>query len=116
MTPNLAASARLAEEAESWPGQPPRETWSQVTADEISEPVMTWKVSTGGQKLSFFTVMSMLGTPLDVTLAELTLEMFFPADAITQEFLKASADGSGRRTMQRPEPAEVDGNCKHAPI
>jgi transcriptional regulator with XRE-family HTH domain len=109
------ALGRLAEEAESWPGLPPRDTWSHVTADEVTEPVVTWKISTGGQELSFFTIMSMLGTPLDVTLAELTLEMFFPADAPTQEFLEAPADGSGRRTTQRLEPAGVDGGGKPAP-
>ena len=92
------ALGRLAEEAESWPGLPPRDTWSHTTADEITEPVMIWKIATGGQELSFFSIMSMLGTPLDVTLAELTLEMFFPADAVTQEVLQASAERSGRHT------------------
>jgi transcriptional regulator with XRE-family HTH domain len=82
---------RLAEEAGSWPGLPPRDTWSHVTASEITEPVLTWKVSADGQELSFFSIMSMLGTPLDVTLAELTLELFYPADPGTQEFLEASA-------------------------
>jgi transcriptional regulator with XRE-family HTH domain len=109
------ALGRLAEEAESWPGLPPRGTWSHATADEITEPVMAWTISAGGQELSFFSIMTMLGTPLDVTLAELTLEMFFPADAATQEFLEASADGSGRRPVQRLEPAGVDGGGKPAP-
>ena len=94
------ALGRLAEEAESWPGVPPRDTWSQATADAVTEPVMTWKVSVNGQELSFFTIMSKLGTPLDVTLEELTLEMFFPADAATQEFLEASAGPSGRHAMR----------------
>jgi len=89
---------KLAEEAESWPGLPPRDTWPHVTADEVTEPTVTWKLSTAGQQLSFFSIMSMLGAPLDVTLAELTLEMFFPADAPTQEFLEALADGSSRGT------------------
>jgi hypothetical protein len=57
----------------------------------VAEPVMIWKISTGGQELSFFSIMSRLGTPLEATLAELTLEMFFPADTATQQFLQASA-------------------------
>ena len=85
------ALARLAEEAESWPGLPPRDTWSHVITDEATEPVVTWKISTGGLDLSFFSIMSRLGTPLDVTLAELTLEMFFPADAPTQQLLARTA-------------------------
>jgi transcriptional regulator with XRE-family HTH domain len=109
------ALGRLAEEAESWPGLPPRDTWSHVTADEITEPVMTWKIAMGGRELSFFSVMSVLGTPLDVTLAELTLEMFFPADAVTEEFLQASADRSGRRATQQLELSGLDGGGKPAP-
>jgi transcriptional regulator with XRE-family HTH domain len=108
------ALERLAAEAESWPGLPPRDTWSHIPANEITEPVMTWKISSGGQELSFFTIMSMLGTPLDVTLAELTLEMFFPADAVTQEFLEGSAEGSSRRPTQQLEPSIADGSHKPA--
>jgi hypothetical protein len=54
---------------------------------------MTWQVTTGGSELSFFTIMSTPGTPLDVTLAELSVELFFPADAATEERLRA---GPGR--------------------
>ena len=73
---------------------------------------MIWRIVTVGQELSFFSVMSMIGTPLDVTLAELTLEMFFPADTVTQEFLQAAADRPGRRTMQRLELTGVEGSGK----
>ena len=52
---------------------------------------MTWHVTVGGRELSFFTVMSTLGTPLDVTLAELAIEMFFPADAAIEESLCSGA-------------------------
>ena len=104
------ALGKLAAEAESWPGLPPRDTWSHVTANGITEPVMTWRISAqGGQELSFFTVMSMLGTPLEVTLAELTLELFFPADATTQEFLEASQDGSGCQVASAAAPRRADG-------
>jgi transcriptional regulator with XRE-family HTH domain len=109
------ALGALAEEAEGWPGLPPRSTWSHAPAGEVTAPVMTWKISTGGHELSFFTIMSMLGTPLDVTLAELTLELFFPADAATQEFLEAQAGGSGRPAMRPPDPARADGGGRPAP-
>ena len=52
---------------------------------------MTWQVTAGGGELSFFTIMSTPGTPLDVTLAELSVELFFPADAATEERLRAAA-------------------------
>ena len=50
--------------------------------------MITWKVTTRGHELAFFTIMSTLGTPLDITLFELTVEMFFPADAATREVLQ----------------------------
>jgi hypothetical protein len=37
--------------------------------------------------LSFFSITSVLGTPLDVTLAELAIESFLPADAATASAL-----------------------------
>ena len=40
------------------------------------------------RELSFFSVTSVLGTPLDVTLDELAIEAFLPADAATAEFLR----------------------------
>ncbi len=44
--------------------------------------------------LNFFSVTSVLGTPLDVTLAELAIESFLPADAATAEFLSGGMAGS----------------------
>lgn len=42
--------------------------------------------------LSFFTTTTVFGTPIDVTLAELAIENFFPANAETAEALRALAD------------------------
>ena len=41
--------------------------------------------------LSFFSTTTVFGTPLDITLSELALESFFPADAATAETLRALA-------------------------
>ena len=43
--------------------------------------------------LKFFTVVSTFGTPQDVTLQELRLETFFPADQTTEEFLRENQAG-----------------------
>jgi hypothetical protein len=40
--------------------------------------------------LSFFSLTSVLGTPLDVTLSELAIEAFLPADAATAAALHAT--------------------------
>jgi hypothetical protein len=41
--------------------------------------------------LSFLSTTTIFGTPVDVTLSELTLETFFPADAATAAALHALA-------------------------
>lgn len=41
-----------------------------------------------GQDLSFFSTLATFGTALDVTVAELSIEAFFPADAATQATLR----------------------------
>jgi hypothetical protein len=39
--------------------------------------------------LSFFSTIATFGTALDITLAELAIESFFPADAATEAALRA---------------------------
>jgi transcriptional regulator with XRE-family HTH domain len=41
--------------------------------------------------LSFFSTTTVFGTPVDITLSELAIEAFFPADAATAEALRALA-------------------------
>jgi heme oxygenase len=43
--------------------------------------------------LSFLSTTTVFGTPLDITLSELALESFFPADANTAEALRKLAAG-----------------------
>jgi transcriptional regulator with XRE-family HTH domain len=45
-------------------------------------------------RLSFLTTAARFGTAADVTLAELTVESFFPADASTAELVRAARDRS----------------------
>lgn len=45
----------------------------------------------GGPVLSLISTTTVFGTPVDITLAELALETFFPADAATGEALRAMA-------------------------
>lgn len=53
--------------------------------------VVPLRLNTPHGLLSFFTTITVFGTPLDVTLSELALEAFFPADAATAEALRAIA-------------------------
>ncbi len=40
-------------------------------------------------KLEFFSMVSTFGTPLDVTLQEIRIETFFPANDKTESFVRA---------------------------
>lgn len=52
---------------------------------------LPFRLRHGGTVLSFFTAVSTFGAPADVTLAELAIEAFFPADEETAEFLRTRA-------------------------
>lgn len=47
--------------------------------------------TTAGVELSFFSTIATFGTALDITLSELAIESFFPADPQTAEILRESA-------------------------
>jgi hypothetical protein len=46
----------------------------------------------GTEILSFISTITVFGTALDVTLSELAVESFFPADETTAEALRKAAD------------------------
>jgi hypothetical protein len=45
----------------------------------------------GDDVLSFFSTTMIFGTPVDITLSELALETFFPADDLTAERMRRLA-------------------------
>ena len=52
---------------------------------------MPLQLRIGTKILSFFSTTTIFGTPLDITLAEIAIESFFPADAATAEALRQMA-------------------------
>jgi transcriptional regulator with XRE-family HTH domain len=56
-----------------------------VATDAI---VIPFKVRIAASSLSFFTTTMMFGSPVDVTLSELAIESFFPADDATRAIMK----------------------------
>ncbi|MCU0658381.1 MAG: helix-turn-helix transcriptional regulator [Polyangiaceae bacterium] len=56
-------------------------------------PVAVLHLRRGPQELRLFTMLTTLGTPLDVTAQELVIESLFPADDATARWFR---DGSGR--------------------
>jgi transcriptional regulator with XRE-family HTH domain len=65
-------------ERSSWPGVPP------------AEPALLipWRLELGGGALSLFTTLTTFGTPQDITLDELAVELFYPADDATDAALR----------------------------
>jgi transcriptional regulator with XRE-family HTH domain len=56
--------------------------------EEYAGVVMPVQFVTDTGTLSFFSTTTIFGTPVDVTLSELAIESFFPADATTAEMLR----------------------------
>ncbi|ADB29466.1 transcriptional regulator, XRE family [Kribbella flavida DSM 17836] len=53
-----------------------------------AEVVVPMKLRRGDRELSLLTTIATFGTPLDVTVSELMIEQFFPADEATADYLK----------------------------
>ena len=59
-----------------------------VSPDAVFVPL---KLRVDGAVLSFLSTTMMFGTPVDVTLSEIAIETFFPADEATAEWLANAA-------------------------
>ncbi len=55
-------------------------------------PVVDLRFEVDGGELSFFSVVSTIGTPIDVTAQELRVEAFFPSDELTRARWSAMSD------------------------
>ena len=68
--------------------------WRSRSGTTISpgpgELVVPLRVRHDGGELRFMSIVSTFGTPLDVTLQELSIETFLPADRATAEALRAA--------------------------
>lgn len=54
--------------------------------------VIPLRLKTPAGELAFFSTITVFGTPVDITLSELALESFYPADAATAAALRAMAE------------------------
>jgi transcriptional regulator with XRE-family HTH domain len=83
--------------------------YAQPDATEPTDPVVTnrqasytglvvrLQLAVKGFTLSFFSASTILGTPLDITLAELAIESFFPADDSTADAMRQLVQGRPSR-------------------
>jgi hypothetical protein len=59
-----------------------------IPADSVAIP---FKLRLQGEVLSFISTTMVFGTPVDITLQELALETFFPADELTADRMRKMA-------------------------
>ncbi|MDA0260895.1 MAG: hypothetical protein O3A21_01665 [Proteobacteria bacterium] len=65
--------------------------WRNPVHPEADAPVLTVTFEKNGQRSSWFSTIATIGTAQDVTLQEIRIESFFPADAETEAFARALA-------------------------
>jgi transcriptional regulator with XRE-family HTH domain len=59
--------------------------------DDSSDPMLSLELRIGDVRLRLFNTFTTFGTPQDVSLQELRIDMSFPADELTRRFLDAAA-------------------------
>jgi transcriptional regulator with XRE-family HTH domain len=70
-------------------GYPCEHGAAALDVDRSPDIVVPLRLREGDQELALFCTVAVFGTPRDITVAELAIESFFPADATTSEFLLA---------------------------
>jgi hypothetical protein len=76
----------LLDELLAYPGVPRK--WRMLDLDAPTAPFLAIEMKKRDIYLSFFTTLTTLGTPYDITLHELRIESFFPADGATDSALR----------------------------
>jgi len=87
---------RLLDELLAYPDVPRH--WRALDLDASSAPFLAIAFRKDDLSLNFFTTLTSLGTPYDITLHELRVECFFPADEPTEDLC--------RRLAASAQPAE----------
>ena len=81
-----AGTQLLLDELLDYPDVP--RDWRMLDLDAPNAPFLTIEMQKGDVHLKFFTTLTTLGTPYDITLHELRIESFFPADEATDRTLR----------------------------
>ncbi len=81
-----AAAASVLAEVRRYPDVD--ELWRKVDWDSEPEPLITFTMAKDGLTLNLVTMIATFGTPQDVTLQDLRIESFLPADAATERLLR----------------------------
>jgi hypothetical protein len=66
---------------------------SDRTPRDYAGVIVPFELRTPAGIMAFFGTTTVFGTPIDITLSELAVEAFFPADEATARALRVSASG-----------------------
>lgn len=86
----------LLDEVLGYPGVP--RDWADPPVDRLSLPVVPVGFAHEGRRYRFFSAVTTLGTPQDVTSQEMRIESFFPVDGETEENLSRLQGQAGGPT------------------
>ncbi|HEX4994054.1 MAG TPA: helix-turn-helix transcriptional regulator [Methylomirabilota bacterium] len=87
-----AETGRLLEELLSYPDVPQK--WRTLDLDAAPVPFLAVELRRGNTHLTFFSTLTTLGVPYDITLHELRVECFFPADRASETLLRTLGDSA----------------------
>jgi transcriptional regulator with XRE-family HTH domain len=78
-----AETRQLLDELLTYPGVPRH--WDRLDVDASTDPFLPIEFRRGDMAFRYFSLLTSLGTPHDITLQELRIESFFPADSATED-------------------------------
>jgi transcriptional regulator with XRE-family HTH domain len=81
----------LMDELKAYPIPAASNAWSAAGPHDFAGIVVPLELTTDSGVLSFFSTTTIFGTPLDISLSELAIESFFPADSATAEAMRRVA-------------------------
>ncbi len=83
---------QLRDELLSYPDVPAR--WRMPDALSHVDPLVAMQLRRGDDTMTFFSTITQFATPRDITLQQLKIKCFFPADAATEQASRRLADAS----------------------
>jgi len=84
---DVTADLALAELLSELSGYPAPKENKNKNATDYAGVAVPFQLSTEDRVLSFLSTTTVFGTPVDITLSELAVESFFPADAATSDYV-----------------------------
>lgn len=91
-----AVLVELERELKSYPPPANAKPNQRAGQNDLSDIAVPFRLATGEGELSFLSTTTVFGTPVDITLSELVIESFFPANADTADYLLRGKPSSRR--------------------